>query len=108
MNIFLAGAAGVIGRRLVPLLRDAGHAVTGTTRSPLAPSTRSPCSRMAATCSSQGSTAQTSLPASPSRRGMSIGRTRSAATRTSIGRAARARKPSISSWMDTARPDAAL
>lgn len=33
MNIFLAGAAGVIGRRLVPLLRDAGHAVTGTTRS---------------------------------------------------------------------------
>lgn len=33
MNIFLAGATGVIGRRLVPLLRDAGHAVTGTTRS---------------------------------------------------------------------------
>ena len=34
MNIFLAGASGVIGRRLVPLLRDAGHLVTGTTRSP--------------------------------------------------------------------------
>lgn len=33
MNIFLAGATGVIGRRLVPLLRDAGHKVTGTTRS---------------------------------------------------------------------------
>ena len=33
MNIFLAGATGVIGRRLVPLLRDAGHDVTGTTRS---------------------------------------------------------------------------
>ncbi len=33
MNIFLAGASGVVGRRLVPLLRDAGHAVTGTTRS---------------------------------------------------------------------------
>lgn len=33
MNIFLAGATGVIGRRLVPLLRDAGHAVTGTSRS---------------------------------------------------------------------------
>jgi len=33
MNIFLAGASGVIGRRLVPLLRDAGHAVTGTARS---------------------------------------------------------------------------
>ena len=34
MNVFLAGATGVIGRRLVPLLRDAGHQVTGTTRSP--------------------------------------------------------------------------
>jgi nucleoside-diphosphate-sugar epimerase len=33
MNIFIAGATGVIGRRLVPLLRDAGHAVTGTSRS---------------------------------------------------------------------------
>ena len=34
MNVFLAGASGVIGRRLVPLLRDAGHVVTGMTRSP--------------------------------------------------------------------------
>jgi nucleoside-diphosphate-sugar epimerase len=34
MNIFLAGASGLVGRRLVPLLRDAGHTVTGTTRSP--------------------------------------------------------------------------
>jgi nucleoside-diphosphate-sugar epimerase len=33
MNIFLAGATGVIGRRLVPLLRDAGHNVTGMSRS---------------------------------------------------------------------------
>src|SRR5262249_54307959 len=33
MNVFLAGATGAIGRKLVPLLRDAGHAVTGTTRS---------------------------------------------------------------------------
>ena len=33
MNIFLAGASGVVGRRLVPLLRDSGHMVTGTTRS---------------------------------------------------------------------------
>jgi nucleoside-diphosphate-sugar epimerase len=33
MKIFLAGAAGVIGRRLVPLLRQAGHSVAGTTRS---------------------------------------------------------------------------
>ncbi len=34
MRIFLAGATGAIGRRLVPLLRAAGHAVVGTTRSP--------------------------------------------------------------------------
>jgi nucleoside-diphosphate-sugar epimerase len=33
MKIFLAGATGVIGRSLVPLLRDAGHVVTGTSRS---------------------------------------------------------------------------
>ncbi len=33
MNVFLAGASGVIGRRLVVLLRRAGHDVTGTTRS---------------------------------------------------------------------------
>jgi len=33
MRVFLAGAAGAIGRRLVPLLREAGHDVTGMTRS---------------------------------------------------------------------------
>lgn len=33
MRIFLAGAGGVIGRRLTPLLRAAGHSVVGTTRS---------------------------------------------------------------------------
>jgi len=33
MRVFLAGASGVIGRRLVPLLVRAGHRVTGTTRS---------------------------------------------------------------------------
>ena len=33
MRIFLAGAAGVIGRRLTPLLVLTGHHVTGTTRS---------------------------------------------------------------------------
>jgi nucleoside-diphosphate-sugar epimerase len=33
-TIFLAGAAGVIGRRLVPMLVGAGHRVIGTTRSP--------------------------------------------------------------------------
>ena len=33
MKIFLAGAGGVIGRRLTPLLRAAGHTVVGTTRS---------------------------------------------------------------------------
>jgi nucleoside-diphosphate-sugar epimerase len=32
-RILLAGAAGAIGRRLVPLLVDAGHEVFGTTRS---------------------------------------------------------------------------
>ncbi|HEY6895612.1 MAG TPA: NAD(P)-dependent oxidoreductase [Rhodanobacteraceae bacterium] len=32
-RIFLAGASGVIGRRLAVMLREAGHAVTGTTRS---------------------------------------------------------------------------
>jgi nucleoside-diphosphate-sugar epimerase len=32
-RIFLAGASGVIGRRLAAMLRDAGHHVTGTTRS---------------------------------------------------------------------------
>jgi len=32
-KIFLAGAAGAIGSRLVPLLIEAGHDVTGTTRS---------------------------------------------------------------------------
>jgi nucleoside-diphosphate-sugar epimerase len=33
MHIFLAGAGGVIGRSLVPLLTGNGHTVTGTTRS---------------------------------------------------------------------------
>jgi nucleoside-diphosphate-sugar epimerase len=33
MKIFLAGAAGAIGKRLVPLLLNAGHHVVGTTRS---------------------------------------------------------------------------
>jgi nucleoside-diphosphate-sugar epimerase len=33
MKIFLAGATGAIGRRLVPLLLNAGHGVVGTTRS---------------------------------------------------------------------------
>lgn len=34
MRIFLAGASGAIGLRLVPLLLDAGHDVAGLTRSP--------------------------------------------------------------------------
>jgi nucleoside-diphosphate-sugar epimerase len=33
VNIFVAGATGVIGQPLLKLLRDAGHTVTGTTRS---------------------------------------------------------------------------
>jgi len=34
MRVFLAGATGVIGQRLGPLLRDAKHDVIGTTRDP--------------------------------------------------------------------------
>jgi nucleoside-diphosphate-sugar epimerase len=34
MRVFLAGATGVIGRRLIPKLIEAGHEVTGMTRSP--------------------------------------------------------------------------
>ena len=34
MRIFLAGASGVIGQRLIPRLVQAGHVVGGLTRSP--------------------------------------------------------------------------
>src|SRR5438874_12579013 len=34
MRVSVAGATGAIGRRLVPLLVEAGHEVTGMTRSP--------------------------------------------------------------------------
>lgn len=34
MRVFLAGATGAIGRRLVPLLVEGGHIVVGTTRDP--------------------------------------------------------------------------
>ncbi len=34
MKLFVAGATGALGRRLVPLLRVAGHEVAGLTRSP--------------------------------------------------------------------------
>lgn len=34
MRVFLAGATGAIGRRLVPLLKAAGACIVGTTRSP--------------------------------------------------------------------------
>lgn len=33
MRVFVAGLSGAIGRRLMPLLREAGHDVTGMTRS---------------------------------------------------------------------------
>ena len=31
-RIFLAGATSAVGRRMLPLLREAGYEVTGTTR----------------------------------------------------------------------------
>ena len=34
MNIFLAGATGALGKKLIPLLVERGHHVVGTTRSP--------------------------------------------------------------------------
>ena len=34
MRVFVAGASGAIGRRLVPQLIDAGHEVVGTYNSP--------------------------------------------------------------------------
>jgi len=34
MRVFVAGATGAIGQRLVPLLVDSGHEVVGTTRTP--------------------------------------------------------------------------
>src|SRR6201996_4177880 len=34
MRVFVAGGAGVIGRNLIPMLMEAGHQVTATTRSP--------------------------------------------------------------------------
>jgi nucleoside-diphosphate-sugar epimerase len=39
MRVFLAGATGVIGRRLALLLRDAGNEITGYLAQKLAPST---------------------------------------------------------------------
>jgi len=48
LRIFIAGASGVIGIRIVPLLVLAGHTVAGMTRTPSKaarlrePSTRSP------------------------------------------------------------------
>jgi len=37
MRVFVAGASGAIGKRLVPALVAAGHEVTGSTRKPAKP-----------------------------------------------------------------------
>ena len=34
MRIFVAGATGAVGRRLLPMLVEAGHEVVGTTSTP--------------------------------------------------------------------------
>ncbi|HEV8572929.1 MAG TPA: NAD-dependent epimerase/dehydratase family protein [Actinomycetota bacterium] len=34
MKVFVAGATGALGRRLVPVLIERGHEVVGTTRTP--------------------------------------------------------------------------
>ena len=34
MNIFVAGATGAVGRRLIPMLVSAGHSVVGLTHTP--------------------------------------------------------------------------
>jgi nucleoside-diphosphate-sugar epimerase len=34
MRVFLAGAGDVLGTRIIPLLVEQGHAVTGMTRTP--------------------------------------------------------------------------
>ncbi len=36
MRVFVTGASGVVGRRLVPVLRNAGHTVSAVVRSPVA------------------------------------------------------------------------
>jgi len=36
MRVFLTGVTGVVGRRLVPLLQNAGHEVTAAVRSSMA------------------------------------------------------------------------
>ena len=66
MKVFVAGAAGVIGRRLVPMLVADGHEVTGMTRRAerAAELEKLGASRRSATCS----TPRRSSARSPKRR----------------------------------------
>ena len=67
MRVFVAGASGAIGTRLVPQLIDRGHEVTGTSRSPATPSAsgRSAPSRSCSTCSTRAPSAPAVLEAEP-------------------------------------------
>ena len=55
MKVFLAGATGAIGKRLVPLLLEKGYEVFGTTRPRTKPPTwmRRASRRLCSTCSTR-------------------------------------------------------
>ena len=69
MRVFVAGASGAIGARLVPQLIEAGHEVIGTFMSPSSASAcgRSARSRSPSTCSTRGQCAERCSEPSPRR-----------------------------------------